>query len=156
MSSSLHIDSTTYAAHSTGSDRNDHKGLGVGWSVAQAIFRGTPFDTQILQSLGRMETYNGDIQIPENANSLFDACRIGLLPRAQRHLSEKERLSIKCSSVFVWDEHETGIRRWTDGKPWTASQVSRRFLTYREMECKRVDNNIDRQDSREATQPSND
>ncbi len=68
---------------------------------------------------------------------LFEACRLGLLPRVQRRLSEKERQSIRSGSVFVWDEREAGMRRWTDGKSWSASRVSGSFLTYREMEGKR-------------------
>ncbi|KAM3078332.1 Gluconate transport-inducing protein [Clarireedia jacksonii] len=62
---------------------------------------------------------------------------VRLLPRVQRRLSEKERQSIKSGSVFVWDEREAGMRRWTDGKSWSASRVSGSFLTYREMEGKR-------------------
>lgn len=84
-----------------------------------------------------METYHGHVRTPADAIILFEACRIGLLPRVQRRLSEKERLSIKSGSVFVWDEREAGMRRWTDGKSWSASRVSGSFLTYREMEGKR-------------------
>lgn len=46
-------------------------------------------------------------------------------------------MSIRSGSVFVWDEREAGMRRWTDGKSWSASRVSGSFLTYREMEGKR-------------------
>lgn len=84
-----------------------------------------------------METYHGHVRTPADAIILFEACRVGLLPRVQRRLSEKERLSIKSGSVFVWDEREAGMRRWTDGKSWSASRVSGSFLTYREMEGKR-------------------
>ncbi|QIW95980.1 hypothetical protein AMS68_001498 [Peltaster fructicola] len=84
-----------------------------------------------------METYTGHVRTPGDAIILFEACRIGLLPRVQRRLSEKERQSIKSGSVFVWDEREAGMRRWTDGKSWSASRVSGSFLTYREMEGKR-------------------
>lgn len=84
-----------------------------------------------------METYNGHVRTPADAIILFEACRLGLLPRVQRRLSEKERQSIKSGSVFVWDEREAGMRRWTDGKSWSASRVSGSFLTYREMEGKR-------------------
>ncbi|KAF1984436.1 hypothetical protein K402DRAFT_422946 [Aulographum hederae CBS 113979] len=84
-----------------------------------------------------METYNGHVRTPQDAIILFEACRIGLLPRVQRRLSEKERQQIKSGSVFVWDEREAGMRRWTDGKSWSASRVSGSFLTYREMEGKR-------------------
>ncbi|PQE19232.1 hypothetical protein CJF30_00007578 [Rutstroemia sp. NJR-2017a BBW] len=84
-----------------------------------------------------MDTYHGIVRTPADAIKLFEACRLGLLPRVQRRLSEKERQSIKSGSVFVWDEREAGMRRWTDGKSWSASRVSGSFLTYREMEGKR-------------------
>ncbi|KAF5623673.1 cAMP-independent regulatory protein [Fusarium tjaetaba] len=84
-----------------------------------------------------METYHGYVRTPADAIRLFEACRLGILPRVQRRLSEKERQSIRSGSVFVWDEREAGMRRWTDGKSWSASRVSGSFLTYREMEGKR-------------------
>lgn len=77
------------------------------------------------------------MRTPNDAIILFEACRLGLLPRVQRRLSEKERQAIRSGSVFVWDEREAGMRRWTDGKSWSASRVSGSFLTYREMEGKR-------------------
>lgn len=88
-----------------------------------------------------METYHGHVRTPADAVILFEACRLGLLPRVQRRLSEKERQNIKSGSVFVWDEREAGMRRWTDGKSWSASRVSGSFLTYREMEGKRGGSN---------------
>jgi hypothetical protein len=88
-------------------------------------------------TMSSMETYQGHVRTPQDAIILFEACRIGLLPRVQRRLSEKERQLIKSGSVFVWDEREAGMRRWTDGKSWSASRVSGSFLTYREMEGKR-------------------
>lgn len=88
-----------------------------------------------------METYVGIIRSPADAITLFEACRLGLLPRVCRRLSEKERQQIKSGSVFVWDEREAGMRRWTDGKSWSASRVSGSFLTYREMEGKRSGGN---------------
>ncbi|KAK9241268.1 Gti1/Pac2 family-domain-containing protein [Lipomyces kononenkoae] len=84
-----------------------------------------------------METYYGHVRTPFDAVILFEACRLGVLPRVQRRLSEKERMAIRSGSVFVWDEREAGMRRWTDGKSWSASRVSGSFLTYREMEGKR-------------------
>ncbi|KAK0721453.1 camp independent regulatory protein, partial [Apiosordaria backusii] len=84
-----------------------------------------------------METYYGMVKTPADAIKLFEACRMGILPRVQRRLSEKERQQIRSGSVYVWDEREAGMRRWTDGKSWSASRVSGSFLTYREMEGKR-------------------
>jgi len=77
------------------------------------------------------------VRTPQDAIKLFEACRLGQLPRVQRRLSEKERQSIQSGSVFVWDEREAGMRRWTDGKSWSASRVQGSFLSYREMEGKR-------------------
>lgn len=84
-----------------------------------------------------METYYGHVRTQADAIILFEACRIDLLPRVQRRPSEKERQWTRSGSVFVWDERETGMRRWTDGKSGSASRVSGSFLTYREMEGKR-------------------
>ena len=107
-----------------------------------------------------METYHGHVRTPTDAIILFEACRIGLLPRVQRRLSEKERQSIKSGSVFVWDEREAGMRRWTDGKSWSASRVSGSFLTYREMEGKRGSNGFDKaqqnRDGMQSAEPEED
>lgn len=99
------------------------------------LFR--PLATAQYHNTYTMETYRGHVRTPADAIKLFEACRLGLLPRVQRRLSEKERQSISSGSVFVWDEREAGMRRWTDGKSWSASRVSGSFLTYREMEGKR-------------------
>lgn len=84
-----------------------------------------------------METWYGIIRTPTDAILIFEACRTGRLGCVQRRLSEKERQLIRSGSVFVWDEKEAGMRRWTDGKSWSASRVSGSFLTYKEMEGKR-------------------
>ena len=94
-----------------------------------------------------METYNGHVRTPADAILLFEACRLGLLPRVQRRLSEKERQSIKSGSVFVWDEREAGMRlgclgafsptgKWKANvvaivldRPWPPSQEPERLLT---------------------------
>lgn len=81
-----------------------------------------------------MVTYNGHIRTQIDAILLFEACRHGILPRIQRRLTERERLQIKSGSIYVWDESEASMRRWTDGKSWSASRVCGSFLTYREME----------------------
>ena len=90
-----------------------------------------------------MQTYIGLIKTPGDATLVFEACRQGILPRIQRRLSDRERNAIRSGSVFVWDEREAGMRRWTDGKSWSASRVAGSFLTYREMEGKRTGANAD-------------
>ena len=82
------------------------------------------------------ETYYGYLRNLDDAILLFEACRLGLSPRVQRRLSEQERLAIRPGSIFVWDEREAGMKRWTDGKTWSASRTSGLFLTYREVHDK--------------------
>ncbi|KAL6721312.1 Gluconate transport-inducing protein [Lecanora helva] len=128
-------------AHSSRGNPSNIPRLTSSLEQAQASATATS-NPQNLPRLSEMETYNGHVRTPADAIVLFEACRLGLLPRVQRRLSEKERQSIKSGSVFVWDEREAGMRRWTDGKSWSASRVSGSFLTYREMEGKRGGNNF--------------
>lgn len=81
-----------------------------------------------------IETYYGHVRTCSDAILIIQACEDGALPRLQNRLSERERQSIRSGSVFVWDEDEGGMRRWTDGRSWSSSRVNGRFLAYREME----------------------
>ncbi|KAJ2813659.1 Gluconate transport-inducing protein, partial [Coemansia furcata] len=81
-------------------------------------------------------TYHGYIETTDDALLVFEACRLGMLQRRTRRLCDSERRQIKSGSVFVWDEGESGIRRWTDGKRWSPSRVSGCFLVYTELEPK--------------------
>ncbi|KAJ1822617.1 hypothetical protein GGH91_001390 [Coemansia sp. RSA 2671] len=81
-------------------------------------------------------TYHGFIETTDDALLVFEACRLGKLQRRTRRLCDSERRQITSGSVFVWDEGESGIRRWTDGKRWSPSRVSGCFLVYTELEPK--------------------
>ncbi|KAJ2702120.1 Gluconate transport-inducing protein [Coemansia sp. IMI 203386] len=83
-------------------------------------------------------TYTGYIDSTEDALLVFEACRLGILQRRSRRLVESERKHVQSGSVFVWDETEAGIRRWTDGRRWSPSRVSGCFLIYTELEPKPV------------------
>ncbi|KAF9579598.1 hypothetical protein BGW38_004083, partial [Lunasporangiospora selenospora] len=61
-------------------------------------------------------------------------CRLGMLSRVHRRLSDIERQSVRSGSVYCFDEREAGMRRWTDGKSWSPSRVTGSFLTYRELD----------------------
>ncbi|KAL1922197.1 uncharacterized protein VTP21DRAFT_9736 [Calcarisporiella thermophila] len=84
-----------------------------------------------------METYHGHIKTRQDALLVFEACRLGVLQRQHRRLAEKERSAVRSGAVFVWDEKEAGMRRWTDGKHWSPSRVHGSFLSYRELDSKR-------------------
>ncbi|KAI9503103.1 Gluconate transport-inducing protein [Coemansia spiralis] len=85
----------------------------------------------------RMETYYGFVSTSEDALALFEACRLGYKQRVPRRLSDAERGAIRSGSVFVWEEGESGMKRWTDGRSWSPSRVQGCFLTYHEWEGRR-------------------
>jgi len=96
----------------------------------------------------RRPTYFGYIKTPADAILLLAACDLPDVPsdprmdppprRISRRLLDDERASlIRSGAIFVWDEREAGMRRWTDGHCWSASRVSGCFLTYRELEMRK-------------------
>jgi len=98
-----------------------------------------------------MQTFYGFVQTTNDALLLFEACRIGKLKRIQRRLSESERLSqVVSGSVFIWDEEESGIKRWTDGKTWSPSRIHGSFLIYKEMEPTSKRKNMNNSGNEEA------
>ncbi|KAJ2889099.1 Gluconate transport-inducing protein [Coemansia asiatica] len=83
------------------------------------------------------ETYHGFIDTAHDALLIFEACNSGFLPRVQRRFSDRERQTIRSGAVYVWDEEETSMRRWTDGRTWSPSRVHGCFLIYYELEGRR-------------------
>ncbi len=86
--------------------------------------------------MNEIETFHGLIEDTSDALRIFQLCRLGRLGRIRRRLHEKERKLIRSASVFVFDEQESGIRRWTDGRLWSPSRILGNFLIYRELERK--------------------
>ncbi|RKP26384.1 gluconate transport inducer 1/Pac2, partial [Syncephalis pseudoplumigaleata] len=79
-------------------------------------------------------TYIGYVDTVLDALLLFEACNLGILERAKQRPSPADRARFICSgSVFVWDEGQTGIRRWTDGRRWSSSRPRGNFIIYREL-----------------------
>jgi len=83
------------------------------------------------------ETFYGYIETTRDSLLLFEACKRGLLPRISRRLQDKERILIRSGTIFCFDEHESGIKRWTDGFVWSPSRIMGNFLIYRELEDKK-------------------
>ncbi|KAI8604577.1 gluconate transport inducer 1/Pac2, partial [Dissophora ornata] len=82
----------------------------------------------------------GRIDDTLDALIILEACRQGVLPKINRRLLAAERGELKDSpslispgSVFVFDEEESGICRWTDGRIWSPSRICGNFLVYREL-----------------------
>ena len=80
-------------------------------------------------------TFFGHIASTQDALLLFEACLSGSLNGAARRPHNRERVSvIKSGNVFIYEEHSSGIKRWTDGVPWSPSRILGNFLVYRELE----------------------
>lgn len=103
----------------------------------------TPAQTQMQMQMAQARqqpSYVGLIRTTQEALKLLAACDLpdttpGHPPRRiPRRLLDSERAAlVRSGNVFVWDEAEAGIRRWTDGRVWSASRVNGCFLTYREL-----------------------
>ncbi|KAJ7631825.1 Gti1/Pac2 family-domain-containing protein, partial [Mycena rosella] len=76
--------------------------------------------------------WSGWIETTGDALLILEAARRGLIPRVTRRLVDAERRMIASGSVFVFDEDESGIKRWTDGCFWSPSRILGNFLLYRE------------------------
>ncbi|KAK4684378.1 Gti1/Pac2 family transcription factor, partial [Tremellales sp. Uapishka_1] len=73
------------------------------------------------------------LKSPADAIHILEAVRLGLVPRVTRRLTGHERAMIRPGTVWVWEEEETNMRRWTDGRRWGASRVGGGgFLVYTE------------------------
>lgn len=80
-------------------------------------------------------TFQGHIASTQDALLLFEACLNGQLNHVARRPHDRERANlIKSGNVFIYEEHSSGIKRWTDGVPWSPSRILGNFLVYRELE----------------------
>lgn len=82
----------------------------------------------------KIETYNGRIKTLKDALLVLEGARLGYLPKIKRRLNGLEREFIAPNTVFAWNETECGMKRWTDGKNWSASKVLGPFLIYKELD----------------------
>lgn len=78
--------------------------------------------------------FRGYIESTFDALLIFEACQRGMCPKVTRRLHERERRMIGSGSVYVFDERDTGIKRWTDGRVWSPSRILQNFLVYRELD----------------------
>lgn len=80
-------------------------------------------------------TWRGYVQDTKDALILFEGAIGGTLARVVRRPHDRERTNlIKSGSVFIYEESASGIKRWTDGVPWSPSRILGNFLIYRELE----------------------
>ncbi|SJX65921.1 uncharacterized protein SRS1_16474 [Sporisorium reilianum f. sp. reilianum] len=81
-------------------------------------------------------TFQGYGHSTRDALLIFEAVRRGILPKITRRLRDDERKQIASGTIFVFDEVESSIKRWTDGMIWSPSRILNNFLVYREVEKK--------------------
>ncbi|KAM5349976.1 hypothetical protein ACJ41O_006481 [Fusarium nematophilum] len=80
-------------------------------------------------------TFEGFIGSTMDALILFEACLSGALKHIPRRPHDRERGDlIRSGNVFIYEEHASGIKRWTDGISWSPSRVLGNFLIHRELE----------------------
>ncbi|KAI0115827.1 Gti1/Pac2 family-domain-containing protein [Nemania sp. FL0031] len=80
-------------------------------------------------------TFKGFISCTMDALILFEACLSGHLAHVSRRPHDRERTQlIQSGNVFIYEEHSSGIKRWTDGMPWSPSRILGNFLLYRELD----------------------
>ncbi|KAJ3499618.1 hypothetical protein NLG97_g186 [Lecanicillium saksenae] len=80
-------------------------------------------------------TFEGHISSTLDALLLFEGCLEGILNHVPRRPHDRERQDlIKSGNVFIYEEHASGIKRWTDGVSWSPSRILGNFLIYRELE----------------------
>ena len=79
-------------------------------------------------------TWRGHIETTKDALIIFEAALQGLLAHCIRRPHDRERNSLIVSgNVFVYEEGTSGIKRWTDGIPWSPSRILTNFLIYRQL-----------------------
>ncbi|KAK1487025.1 Gti1/Pac2 family protein [Colletotrichum tamarilloi] len=80
-------------------------------------------------------TFIGHVASTLDALVLFEACLSSALHHVPRRPHDRERQDlIKSGNVFIYEEHSSGIKRWTDGVAWSPSRILGNFLIYRELD----------------------
>ncbi|KAG9227990.1 Gti1/Pac2 family-domain-containing protein, partial [Amylocarpus encephaloides] len=81
-------------------------------------------------------TFHGHISSTYDALLVFEACLGGRLAPLPCRPSNLERAGlIRSGNVFVYEETSSGVKRWTDGVPWSPSRMLGNFLIYRELDA---------------------
>ncbi|KAJ4855425.1 gti1/Pac2 family domain-containing protein [Trichoderma breve] len=80
-------------------------------------------------------TFKGHVATTWDALLLFEACLQGQINHVPRRPHDRERQElISSGNIFIYEEHASGIKRWTDGISWSPSRILGNFLIYRELD----------------------
>lgn len=103
------------------------------------LYGATRRELNLGMSVGRatpacVPTWRGYIETTKDALIIFEAALGGQLAHCIRRPHDRERNSLIVSgNVFVYEEGTSGIKRWTDGIPWSPSRILTNFLLYRQL-----------------------
>lgn len=79
-------------------------------------------------------TFTGHVAKTVDALILFEACMWGSLRHVLRRPYGEVRERLTCSGcVLIFNENDSGIKRWSDGVHWNPSRILGDFLVYREL-----------------------
>lgn len=77
----------------------------------------------------KADILRGWIKTTKDAILVFEATRVGIVPRVTRRFHDLEKRSIiQSGAILVFTEEESGIKRWTDPFLWSASRMQGNFL----------------------------
>lgn len=80
-------------------------------------------------------TWQGYCGSTMDALYLIEWCLRGVGKHVPRRPHDRERGDLIASgNIFIYEEHASGIKRWTDGVPWSPSRILGNFLIYRELD----------------------
>ena len=70
------------------------------------------------------------VRSTRDANVLFHAVTVGILPMVNRRLDAADRAALRAGNVYVWEERSpaadatgAGMERFTEGRHWYPSRV---------------------------------
>lgn len=81
------------------------------------------------------------VRTPRDAEIIFHAVRVGILPMVTQRLGSEERMALCPGCVYVWEERngslsesmEQGIERFTEGRSWGPSRYVHTSLCRRQI-----------------------
>jgi hypothetical protein len=78
--------------------------------------------------------FSGFVGSHRDALILITQAIRGEIPMVYRRPHKSERqFTIVSGNVFIFNENESSIKRWTDGFSWSGSRQLGNFLVYREI-----------------------
>lgn len=120
-----------------------NRGARLVWPMASHTIPTKSHDSST-SSYSEPQPFVGIVENTIEAMHLVHAASKGIVPRTTRRLTTnvERRNLIKSGAVFIFSVKESGIKRWTDGRQWSASRVAGNFLVSDRPSCTPSDNTL--------------